>query len=292
MTPGLRLLLTHRFDYAGLFPPARLELQPALIEYLEHQRSADAWMLGQFVCPARLLAEVPPEQPPPVTVVGTSGKDEAEFRQNLLIDAKQIESYQERSGGLVGGYEVRLPGALSDRVFKLIRETLGPGLGIFCEAPPTPELVERVLLPLRDSGCQLGYKLRCGGLDPAGFPSIEQVASVLLACRDLDVSLKLTAGLHHPLRNFDRGLQTPMHGFVNILMASLLARARGLGFGEITEVLTSNQAGDFHWSEVGCGWREHRVSLGEVREIGSGISAIGSCSFTEPRDDLRALGWW
>jgi hypothetical protein len=115
---------------------------------------------------------------------------------------------------------------------------------------------------------------------------------VLLACRDLDVPLKLTAGLHHPLRHFDRGLQTPMHGFVNILMASLLARTRGLSFDEITEVLTSEQAGDFHWSEEGCGWRKHRVSLDEVREVGSGISAIGSCSFTEPRDDLRALGWW
>ena len=74
--------------------------------------------------------------------------------------------------------------------------------------------------------CSAVFKLRCGGLEAAAFPSPEQVAFTLDTCRSAGVPLKFTAGLHHPLRHLDPGLQTPMHGFVNVLAAGALAHAR------------------------------------------------------------------
>ena len=43
---SLRALLAHAIDYAGLFPPANLALEPALKNYAEYIRTPDAWMLG------------------------------------------------------------------------------------------------------------------------------------------------------------------------------------------------------------------------------------------------------
>ncbi|MBA2744562.1 MAG: hypothetical protein H0U43_09720, partial [Chthoniobacterales bacterium] len=48
---SLRALTEGSIDYAGLFPPASLALEPALRNHAEYVRSADAWMLGAFVLP-------------------------------------------------------------------------------------------------------------------------------------------------------------------------------------------------------------------------------------------------
>src|SRR5207244_5130871 len=47
-----------------------------------------------------------------------------------------------------------------------------------------------------------GFKLRCGGLEAASFPTAEQIAFVLARCSDSagEVPIKFTAGLHHPVQ--------------------------------------------------------------------------------------------
>ena len=48
---SLRALLAHSIDYAGMFPPCQLELEPALKNQAQYLRSTDAWMLSAFVLP-------------------------------------------------------------------------------------------------------------------------------------------------------------------------------------------------------------------------------------------------
>ena len=48
---SLRALLEHAIDYAGLFPPTDLALEPALQNQAGYVRSPDRWMLGAFVLP-------------------------------------------------------------------------------------------------------------------------------------------------------------------------------------------------------------------------------------------------
>ena len=44
-----RALLAHIVDYAGVFPPAALELDAAVRNFASYRRGPDAWMLGAFV---------------------------------------------------------------------------------------------------------------------------------------------------------------------------------------------------------------------------------------------------
>src|SRR5438309_11271496 len=48
---SLRALLNQVIDYAGMFPPCSLALEPALQNQVEYVRSPEAWMLNGFVLP-------------------------------------------------------------------------------------------------------------------------------------------------------------------------------------------------------------------------------------------------
>src|SRR6266508_4131593 len=46
---SLRALLDQAIDYAGMFPPCGLALEPALRNHVNYVRSPEAWMLNGFV---------------------------------------------------------------------------------------------------------------------------------------------------------------------------------------------------------------------------------------------------
>src|SRR5437762_2210151 len=49
---SLGALLARSIDYAGIFPPCSLALEPALQNQALYIRDPDAWMLNNFVLPA------------------------------------------------------------------------------------------------------------------------------------------------------------------------------------------------------------------------------------------------
>src|SRR6476661_4357396 len=55
-----RALLTHLFDYAGVFPPAELPLEAALAEWRRIRASDDAWLVNRFVVRAGTEVGVEP----------------------------------------------------------------------------------------------------------------------------------------------------------------------------------------------------------------------------------------
>jgi hypothetical protein len=122
-------------------------------------------------------------------------------------------------------------------------------------------------------------------------PAPEQVAFVLHACLAAGVPLKFTAGLHHPLRHFDAGVEAHMHGFLNVFGAGVLGHALGLNEEEIRAILADEGARHFA-CDAGFRWRDLRATPGQVAAARSeAVTTFGSCSFDEPRDGLRALGW-
>ncbi|HLJ98090.1 MAG TPA: hypothetical protein VKU02_33330, partial [Gemmataceae bacterium] len=135
-----------------------------------------------------------------------------------------------------------------------------------------------------------GFKLRCGGLEASAFPSLEQVAMVLTACRDADIPVKFTAGLHHPFRHSDASLNTSMHGFLNIFAAGVLAHAHRLDEGVLVRILADGAAEHFTFEDEGMAWMDVRASIPEIEAARrSAVISFGSCSFDEPRDELRAM---
>src|SRR5262249_52673808 len=164
----------------------------------------------------------------------------------------------------------------------------------FCEVPPDGDRFRDVLAAVRAARFrgETGIKLRCGGLEPAAFPSSEQLASALTDCVSLVFPFKATAGLHHPLPRFDEGVQARMHGFVNLFTAAIFCWSQGLDVVQTAAILDSSDPAAFHFDDHGLRWRDWVVTTEQLRQARHSMAlSFGSCSFDEPRDDLRALGW-
>lgn len=287
MKATLRWLLSELFDYAGLFPPAQLPLADALRNYLEYRRSADAWMLGGFVCPSSMLFELRLlENALPVCVV----VQPVHVEEILLAEIRRAVA--EHSGRTrIRSLEMRIPANGIHCLWDKIASLVPPEVPVFFEAPPDETLEQRVLGPMAASGRLLGFKLRCGGQTAAAVPTSAQVVRILAACHRLRIPLKLTAGLHHPIRRLDASIQSDNHGFLNILLADLLLRSGKIGLEGAEVLLEDKETGHFFFSEDSCGWQGYALALSDLEKLGRNIVSIGSCSFDEPRDDLRSLGW-
>jgi len=61
MTEALRTLLAGSIDYAGLFPPASLEMAEAARNYEAYRSGPHSWALGRFILPSARLNEVDPD---------------------------------------------------------------------------------------------------------------------------------------------------------------------------------------------------------------------------------------
>jgi hypothetical protein len=136
-----------------------------------------------------------------------------------------------------------------------------------------------------------GLKVRCGGATAAAVPSAGDLAYGLAACRTVGVPVKFTAGLHHPLRHHDSALGTKSHGFLNVFVAGVLCHARGLGMEALRPILEDEDPAHFYFDDAGLAWNDLRATTEEVAAARRGfVVSFGSCSFDEPREDLRALG--
>jgi hypothetical protein len=316
MPASLRALLAEILDYAGLFPPARLPLETAIRNYARYRGEPESWMLGRFVCPAARLDELSPfvvelfPSGPPLAIatLGRGGATAAELMEGLQADLRAVAEFSGRhlDRVKVGSIELRLPadvlppahpnvlkallgsmwGDLTMWVFrrwdlKEFKDYYEVSLGVDWRTTLTAVL--RVLPG--------GFKLRCGGLEAAAFPTVEQVAAVLTACSRRNVPFKATAGLHHPLRHFDAQFQTPVHGFLNVFGAGVLTTALGLNVRQVRTVLEDEDPSHFVFTDDAFQWKDLSVPVEAiVRARRDRVVSFGSCSFDEPRDDLRALG--
>ncbi|MDQ6765004.1 MAG: hypothetical protein M3Z22_02735, partial [Verrucomicrobiota bacterium] len=103
------------------------------------------------------------------------------------------------------------------------------------------------------------------------------------------VPIKFTAGLHHPVRHFHPSVQTKMHGFLNVLGAGVLVREHDWDVQQTAAMLDDEEAESFVFSDEAFAWREWSVPTASIAQARKLVTSFGSCSFDEPRDDLRAL---
>jgi hypothetical protein len=137
-----------------------------------------------------------------------------------------------------------------------------------------------------------GLKIRCGGLDAAAVPSVDAVAAAITAAVTTGLSLKATQGLHHPLRGEDRELGTTVHGFFNLLSAVILAYEHFLDEERVRAIVAEEDPETFRLDESGLHWRDLNADFSSIVESRmAAFTSFGSCSFSEPRDDLVDLGW-
>ena len=293
---SLRALLANSIDYAGLFPPADLALEPALQNQAAYVRSTDRWMLNAFVLPVGRFAEARAylsqfdrEYPLQISALGPKTAKASEFRpalevaaeaiKELLGDFKEVVSIQQ--------FEMPLPpGAVEDSL-GVARAVLGDlALQVFWEAPV--DAASRTIAALSGSGA--GFKLRTGGVTADAFPTGEQVARALAVAMRHRVPIKFTAGLHHPVRRFHESVGTKMHGFLNVLGAGVLGARHRWSEARMREMLADEDAASFVFDDEAFHWREWKISTAQITQRRQLVTSLGSCSFDEPRDDLRTLG--
>jgi hypothetical protein len=307
MTESLKALLSGLIDYAGLFPPAKLPLADALANHRRYQQGEDAWMLGRFVCPAARLAELAAHASllsdgPPLVVSapGRGGAGAEELLGNLQADLADIDACRSRHAGrvVIDALEVRIPtdGPLRSSLFEQVAElTASAGLSLFFEAPiDDVEALDGLFFHLRTTSFvrPAGYKMRTGGLEAAAFPSADQIALAVAQCAAERVPFKATAGLHHPFPRHDAGVGARMHGFVNLFTAGVLAYHRLIGPEAARDVLLDESPANFRFGDAGLRWGRFAADTHQIVQArAEGALSFGSCSFDEPRDDLRALGW-
>jgi len=285
MLPTVRALFSQIIDYAGLFPPAKLQLDQALRNYDRYRQGTEAWLLGRFFCPAARLTElvpladeVSPLQGPLLLSVLGSGNPSRD--QQAISEV--LERHSERI--VVGGYECK------STELDVID---GFGVPVFVEPAPGADWSAVVAAVARrhQQANPFGFKLRCGGETAAAFPTSQQVAQVLAECRAAAIPIKFTAGLHHPLRHADASLGVKQHGFLNVFAAGILADAQGLSTQDILRIIEEEDAKAFHFGEDLVSWRDRSVSAREIDAARLGfVTSFGSCSFEEPVADLREMG--
>ncbi len=262
MSP-LRVLLDGLIDYAGLFPPAALEMPVAVQQYAGYRSGADTWALGRFMVPLARLGEMRE------AAAGLADSDA--WKLSVLVlpgepvppEIESVELKIERAG------DIRKASAHLPRL-RYFEIPIG--------ADPRDLLAE-----LAATGGRA--KVRTGGATPESYPPVGELARFLCACAAAGVPFKATAGLHHPIAS------PPIHGFINLFLAALLAYHSGTQ-PDVEATLGETSAGAFSWDADGVSWHGYRLSTAQIAVARAQFAvAFGSCSFEEPMGGLQSLGW-
>lgn len=305
-------------DYAGLFPPAALDMAAAVSGYAAHRTLPEAWMLGRFIAPAESLDAFAAAAAPhlaagrpwklSVLVGARDGAQVAVARTEAQGD--RVAALEDRTAGraLVEVLETPVPAeaagaGCADFLAALLEGLVDAGLGgreLFIETPAGGDdravLTAIAVAAARCGGPdgpfgRIGAKLRCGGLVAEAFPTPGRLAAVIALAGELDLPLKFTAGLHHPLRRRSADPDVMMHGFLNVFGAGILARSAGLAGDDLVACLAETDPAAFRFDDETFAWRGLGIDAAAVaRARARDLTGFGSCSFLEPRDDLAGLG--
>ncbi len=299
MSAALRALLANTIDYAGLFPPAGLALEPALRNQAAYLRDDDVWMLGTFVLPiakfeeaTSFLKHFTPQHRLRISALVAKSDNATSFMASLEEGAEAIRLFNQRHdhAGAVTQIELALPTQPGVHLAEATTVLEDLNLPTFWEA--APDDAERTIgfLAERAPGFgTVGFKLRTGGVIASAFPSSIQLARALIAAVNQQVPIKFTAGLHHPIRKFHQSVQAKMHGFLNVLGAGVLAAEHEWDVQQTARMLEDEDATDFIFDRNSFTWNTWSVSAEQIAVHRKIVTSLGSCSFDEPRADLRDL---
>ncbi len=304
--PAIQNLVEHIVDYAGLFPPASLELPQVIENYAEYSRGEFSWMLGRLIVPASRLEEfsstaaghlptaladgwvisalLPPAEP---------GNEAMQLGLQEIANFNQ--RHQDAANGLALVDTIEVRASTAEQV-SMIDEALPDGISAFLELPhatdPGPLLAVVAQSPKR-----LFAKIRTGGVTRDLIPPANQVARFIRSCAKHHVGFKATAGLHHPLRGkfpltydpaADRGT---MYGFINVFAAACFAYGMDASQSDLVEILKETDPTRFEFSDLSLSWKNLDVTTQRISEIRMrNAISFGSCSFQEPTSELSNLG--
>ena len=262
-------LFTALIDDAGLFPPEELAMPDALARYRRDRATGHPVLTGRFLCPAATV---------PTLKANLAEGDHV--RLGLIVP---LSTGAVRDAVTAVGADGRLElasveGVPATTVADAVTALRWVTVPRYVEVPTRAPAADLDLLA--QSG--VGAKVRCGGQKAELFPSAEDLAGFIVACVERGVPIKATAGLHHAVRYRDPVTGLTHHGFLNLVLAVCRAVSGGDATG-VVDVLCSEDAG-----ALAAVAAEVPANLGA--EARAALVCYGSCSTSEPIEDLETLG--
>jgi hypothetical protein len=273
-------------DDASLMPPSPTGLADAEAKHREHAAAWYAELIGALLVPASAVAAEPVPRVRAALIgdipIGALPATVEKLRAAGMV-IEHIEAAVARRG------EDPQPGLTLLRAFaaaeRTAESTTGqaeqPGTGrLWAEIPLSWGLIGALdtVADARAEGLPIAPKFRVGGLAAELFPTPVELAAVICACRDRQLPFKLAAGLRHATRHTDPETGFTHHGFLNVLVATLLA-ADGGEVAEVAEALAAT-----HPVPLVEPARAHRD---EPRPLFAGF---GAANVVEPLTELVRLG--
>ena len=298
-----RTALEGLIDYAGLFPPASLDMESAVAEFRAARNGPQAWMVRRFIVTASRLEELVS------LLVPTMRSGEAPWRLSVVFDGTGWPDGPLGDAGRVNALvkplepavvadlaEIRLPDdrpPTPDEISR-VAAAVDPAMALFEVPWQSPALMEEALATVAavraETTRAMGNKLRCGGVTLDAFPPIETVAAFLLESARHGLPVKATAGLHHPHRHTDPATGFTHHGFLNVLAAASLAAGRAPA-ERMAEALAIEDPDRLRLGPKGIEIDGEVVGAQTVAGARRFLfMGYGSCSFNEPVEDLTGLG--
>jgi hypothetical protein len=300
MTESLRILLANLIDYAGLFPPAALTMEPTVKNYDAYRRGEHAWLLARLVMPVARLAEFEAA----LAQLQSAGANSEPWKvtsplgPNIEADVAKILEFNRRHAAPVGPApaitieSVEMRAANAEEIRAAAR-LIPKELQAYFEISLSSDL-ESSLAAIAEAGARA--KVRTGGEAPEMFPSGADLARFFTLCKAAGVPFKASAGLHRPVRGLQRYTYKPesasgtMHGFLNVFLTAAMVRD-GMGEQDAAQLLAEQTPEAFLWEDKGAAWRTHCIGNKQLSAARRSFClTVGSCSFAEPLDNLKALG--
>ncbi|MDZ4835558.1 MAG: hypothetical protein SGJ27_17425 [Candidatus Melainabacteria bacterium] len=250
IAPALRALVEDLIDYAGVFPPASVELDKALEQFKTYQNGEHTWMLRWFVVSGKDVDQVPSQFDGALSIIAIADDSRAAALETTAVIEASHPVYCEVKPGDSAG----LDAIKQANNFAKIR--MG---GVKPETIPSPADVARFINDCAER--KLAFKATAGLHHPIRA--------------------------EYALTYKDDAPRAVMHGFLNTVVASVFAWH---GERDIEPILAETDVRKFsfddklHWQG-----KELTVEqIRDARK--NFFHAIGSCSFEEPVQELCSLG--
>ncbi len=292
MFSSLKVLLSSIVDYAGLFPPAKLNLKEAIANYVQYHQTHDNWLLGRFVVPASRLAELEKllaDRSSENTIISPWSLSVI-LSDDWESELKQIQAFN--NSDLLRIDSVEFKPLLPKEIKRAILHCPN-GIESFFEIPLSENLATYLTVL---KGTKASAKIRTGGLTAGAFPSANRLCQFIFASGEVQVPFKATAGLHHPLPgkyyvSYETNcFSTSMQGFLNLSILTALVYGQKLTQSEALIVLQESSISSFQFQEDNIAWKDRLLNLAELQQARQYfLRSFGSCSFQEPLDELGEL---
>lgn len=282
MMSTTRALLSHCIDYAGLFPPALLDLQTVIQNYNAYRTGPRAWALGRLILPANKVVEFAETWPSFATEWPISLLVGVDFETELRVATDHGISLDVLECKFTHISEIAT-----------IRRLAPAATTIYIEVP-TSTNPEESIAAIAVAGARA--KVRTGGTVRSAIPPTSDLTRFVSCCVRYRVPFKATAGLHHPFRAVHpltyeaQSDSAVMHGFANVILASAILKTGGDG-AEAIAMLEDESSANFKFDHEYVHWRDWSITEQQIVDLRKElVVSFGSCSFTEPLDEIESMG--